>query len=81
VRWNTGSTKLPPIVVAGFGIFSKLLAAVALITVLKNYFALDIHISHVRPLVDVQLIVLDNMPNFSIANLLKFAGDFLCSLC
>lgn len=72
-----GRAKFSHFLVAALGILAKLTVAVALLAILRNYFALDIRFSHARPLVEVQLIVQDNLPHLSISNLLKYAGDFL----
>jgi len=58
------------------GIATKLATALALFVVLQSYFALDIHLSHTQPMIEVQVIVLDNLPHISISSVLKFAGDF-----
>jgi hypothetical protein len=69
--------KPPKFLLLAIGISAKLIAALILLAVVQNHYALDIRISHVRPLINVQLIVLDNLPHVSISSLLKFAGDFL----
>lgn len=70
-------TKFSRFAFVALGIATKLSAALVLLAILQNYFALDIRISRVRPLVAVQLIVLDNLPHISFSGLLKYAGDFL----
>lgn len=70
-------TKSSQFAFVALGIVTKLGAALVLLVILQNYFALDIHISRVRPLVAVQLIVLDNLPHISLSGLLKYAGDLL----
>lgn len=72
-----GRVKLPKFMFVALGIASKLLCALVLFTVVQNYYELDIRISHVRPLVAVQLIVVDKLPHFSTSNLLKFTNDLL----
>ena len=70
-------TRFSQFVFVVLGMLTKLSAALVLFAILQNYFALDIRISRVRPLVNVQLIVLDNLPHISLSGLLKYAGDFL----
>ena len=77
VSQDHDNAKLPKFLWFAMGISAKLIAALALFVVIQNHYALDIRISHVRPLINVQLIVLDNLPHVSISSLLKLAGDFL----
>ncbi len=77
VGQDHGRAKLPKFLMLAMGISAKLIAVLILFAVVQSHYALDIRISHVRPIINVQLIVLDNLPHGSISGLLKFAGDFL----
>ncbi len=73
---NSSHSKITKYAGSAFGAFSKVVVALALVTIVHDYYGIDVRLSSDAPMLQVHLIVFENAPRLSFQRFVNYVGGF-----